>query len=111
MRLNPHHPGWYHVVPFFYHYYQGEYETALLAAKAFNMPDFFWDSLIRTAVLGMLGRHTKAKKAGSELLKLVPDFESRGRSLIQRMVYLEEHTEMLLKGLYKAGVKVLETVN
>ena len=107
MRLNPHHPGWYHFVPFLYHYYHGEYETALFDAKKLNTPDYFWDPLIRTAALGQLNRQAEAKKARSELLALVPDFERRGRSLIQRMVYLEEHTEMLLDGLHKAGMREL----
>jgi adenylate cyclase len=106
MRLNPHHPGWYHVVPFFYHYYQGEYETALFDAKGFNTPDYFWDPLTRAAVLGQLDHQAEAKKAGGELLALVPDFERRGRSLIQRMVYADEQVDMLLEGLRKAGMEV-----
>ena len=75
-----------------------------------NTPDYFWDPLIRTAALGQLNRQAEAKKAGSKLLALVPDFERRGRSLIQRMVYLEEHTEMLLDGLRKAGLETQSEV-
>ena len=111
MRLNPHHPGWYHLVPFLYYYYHGEYETALFDAKRFNTHGYFWDPLTRTAVLGQLNRQAEAKKAGSELLALVPDFKRRGRSLIQRVVYLEEHTEILLDGLHKAGLKELNAMN
>ena len=110
MRLNPHHPGWYHFVPFLYHYYRGEYNTALVDANGFNTPDYFWDTLIRAAVLGQLDRQTEAKKAEGELLALVPDFERRGHSLIQRMVYLEENTEMLLDGLRKAGLEMQSEV-
>ncbi len=105
MGRNPHHPGWYHIVPFLYHYYRGEFETALVDANGFNTPDYFWDPLIRAAVLGKLGLQTEAKKVGSELLALVPDFKTRGRSLVQRMVYQKELTEMLLDGLNKAGVE------
>ena len=108
MRLNPHHPGWYHFIPFSYHFYQGDYESALFAANGFNTPEFFWDPLIRTAVLGQLDRQAEAKKTAGELLAIVPDFEPRSRSLIQRMVFLEEHAEMLLEGLHKAGVKVFD---
>ena len=104
MRLNPHHPGWYHFVPFLYRYYRGDYEAALFDAKRFNTPEYFWDPLIRAAVLGQLDRRAVAKKAGGELLALVPDFEPRCRSLIQRMVYLDGHVDMLLDGLCKAGV-------
>jgi adenylate cyclase len=41
MRLNPHHPGWYHLVPFLYHYFRGEYESALVGANGFNTPEYF----------------------------------------------------------------------
>ena len=107
MRWNPHHPGWYHLVPFLYHYYRGAYLTALADANGFNTPGFFWDPLIRPAVLGQLGYHEEAKKVRNELLALVPDFERRGRSLIHRMVYSEENTKMLLDGLQKARLEVL----
>jgi tetratricopeptide (TPR) repeat protein len=106
MRRNPHHPGWYNFVPFLYHYYRGEYKTALADANGFNTPDYFWDPLIRTAVLGQLGHQEEAEKAVDELLALVPDFEPRGRSLIQRMVYLDEHLDMLEEGLRKAGLEM-----
>jgi tetratricopeptide (TPR) repeat protein len=104
MRWNPHHPGWYHFVPFQYHYYRGEFETALVEANGFNTPNYFWDPLIRTAVLGQLDRRADAESAGGELMALVPDFERRGRSLIRRMVYSEENAAMLLDGLHKAGL-------
>jgi hypothetical protein len=91
-----------------YHYCRGEYETALVDANGFNTPDYLWDPLIRTAVLGQLNRLEEAKKAGGELLALVPDFERRSRSLIRRMVYSEENSEMLLDGLQKVGLETQE---
>ena len=42
----------------------------------------------------------------SELLALVPDFRSRGRSLIKRILFQDEHVEMLLDGLHKAGLEL-----
>ena len=57
--------------------------------------------------MGQLGRQIEAGKAVDELLALVPDFKSRGRSLIQRMVYLDEHVEMLVRGLRKAGMDLV----
>jgi hypothetical protein len=38
----------------------------------------------------------------AERLGMVPDFEHRGRDMIQRTVFLDEHLEMLLEGLSKA---------
>jgi len=104
MRLNPHHPGWYHIVAFMNYYRQGEFDLALIEARRFNTPDFFWDPLIRAAVLGQLKRREDARKAVDELLALVPDFNLRGRSLIRRLAYLDEHVEILWDGLCKAGL-------
>lgn len=107
MRWNPHHPGWYHFIPFQYHYYRGDYKTALVHANGFNTPDYLWDPLIRTAVLGQLGHLQEAEKAADEVLALVPSFAARGRSLIYRMLFHEENVEMLADGLAKAGLKVV----
>ena len=104
MRLNPHHPGWYHIVAFMNYYRQGEYDLALVEARRFNTPDFFWDPLIRAAVLGQLDRRSEAEKSVDELLALMPDFNLRGQSLIRRLAYLDEHVEILWDGLCKAGL-------
>lgn len=104
IRLNPHHPGWYHFVPYLYHYSRNEFHTAFTDAINFNTPDYFWDPLIQAAALGQLGRQVEAGNAIDELLALVPDFEIRGRSLIQRVVFSDELTKMLLEGLHKAGL-------
>ena len=108
MRLNPHHPGWYHIVAFMNYYRQGEYDLALIEARRFNTPDFFWDPLIRAAVLGQLDRRPEAEKVVDELLALMPDFYQRGRSLIRRLAYLDEHVEILRDGLCKAGIGELQ---
>jgi adenylate cyclase len=108
MRLNPHHPGWFHIVGFMNSYRQGDYDLALVEARRFNTPDFFWDPLIRAAVLGQLDRPSEAKNAVDELLALMPDFYLRGRSLIRRLAYLDEHVEILRDGLCKAGIGALQ---
>lgn len=43
-----------------------------------------------------------------ELLALVPDFGTRGHSLIQRMLNQDKHVEMLLEGLRKAGLQMVD---
>ena len=45
-----------------------------------------------------------------ELLTLVPDFETRGRHLIQRLVYLDENVDMLAEGLREAGLETQSEV-
>ena len=105
MRLNPHHPGWYHMIDFMICYRRGDYNRALIEARLFNSPDIFWDPLIRAAVLGQLDRRVDARKAVGELLALIPDFKRRGADLIRRLTYLDEHVDMLLEGLRKAGLE------
>ena len=104
MRLNPHHPGWYHIVAYMIHMRQGDFEQALIEARRFNTPVFYWDTIIRAAVLGQLGRQEEASTAVAELLSLVPNFRGRGRSLIRRLAYLDEHVDMFVEGLGKAGL-------
>ena len=108
IRLNPHHPGWYHLVRYMEDYRRGEYDLALIEARRFNTPVFHFDPLIRAAVLGQLDRQAEAKEAVDELLALVPDFEGRGESLIRRFAYLDEHVEMLADGLRKAGLELAD---
>jgi tetratricopeptide (TPR) repeat protein len=107
--LNPHHPGWYHVVPFMNAFPRGDYSHALKAARLFNTQGFLWDPLIRTAALGLLGRKAEAKEAAEELLNLVPEFTRRGESLIRRVAFLDEHVDMLVGGQRRAGLH-LESV-
>ena len=106
-RLNPHHPGWYHFVPFMNFYRQGLFDSAYNEALDFNTPTFYIDPLIRTAVLGQIGRELESEKAKDELLALVPDFNRRGQSLIRRAVYSEEHTIQIIAGLQKAGIEMI----
>jgi hypothetical protein len=64
------------------------------------------DPLIRTAVLGQLGQQEEAQKAKGGLLALIPDLDARGRSLIKRMLFQDEHVEMILDGLKIAGLEL-----
>jgi adenylate cyclase len=104
MRLNPHHPNWYHIGPFMDAYRRGEYDRAWTEAQLFNIPGLFWDPLLRAATLGQLDRRRAAGDAVEELLSLRPDFRQLGRELMRRLVYTEENAELLIAGLRKAGL-------
>jgi len=104
MQLNPNFPGWYHSLALLDAYRHGRFEEALVWAQKFNLPDFYWDPLLRAAVLGQLGRREKAETAARELLALRPDFPVRGRELMLRTLFDEELVDMLLAGLKKAGL-------
>jgi adenylate cyclase len=104
MKLNPYHPSWFHLAPFMDYYRRGEYENAYAEALKFNFPEVFWDPVLRAATLGRLGRQNEAKAAVGQLLKLEPDFATRGRLLISRFVKVDDLVETIIEGLRKAGL-------
>ena len=104
MQLNPNFPGWYYSLALLDAYRHGRFEEALVWAQKFNMPDFYWDPLLRAAVLGQLGRRVEAETAARELLALRPDFTAWGRELMLRTLFDEALADMLLAGLEKAGL-------
>ncbi len=108
MKLNPYHPSWFHLVPFMDDYRRGEYENAFAKALKFNYPELFWDPVMRAATLGQLGRQNEAKTAVSQLLKLEPDFATRGRWLMRRYVKVDSLIDRIVEGLRKAGLDSLE---
>jgi adenylate cyclase len=106
MELNPHYPGWFRMAPYFYFYHQGMYMEALQEAQQFQMPQFFWDPLLRAAVLGQLEREREAAHAVAELLQLKPDFSTDGPFLIGCYVRFKDLADALIDGLRKAGLQI-----
>ena len=105
IELNPHYPGWFHMAPYFYLFLQERYEEAYQEALAFQMPQLFWDPLLRAAALGRLGRRKEGAQALAELLHLRPDFPAAGRFLISCYAKFPYLVEGLLDGLRLAGLK------
>ena len=108
MKLNPYHPSWFHLAPFMDSYRRGEYENAFAEALKFNFPELYLDPMMRAAALGRLGRQNEAKTAVSQLVKLAPDFATRGRLLISRYVKVDDLVDTIIEGLQKAGLADLE---
>lgn len=106
MELNPYFPGWFHLAPFFYYYLQERFEEAYQEALAFQMPQLFWDPLLRAAALGRLGRKSEGAQALAELLHLRPDFPTAGRFLMSCFAKFPSLIDGLLDGLRQADLKI-----
>jgi adenylate cyclase len=104
MKLNPYHPTWFHLAFFMYHYHHGEYDKAYAEALKFNFPDLYLDPLMRAVTLRRLGKQDEARTAVGQLLKLVPDFATRGRWLVSRYVKVDDLVDRILADLKKAGL-------
>ena len=104
MKLNPYHPSWFHLATYMDYYRRGEYENAFAEALKFNFPELYLDPMMRAAALGQLGRRNEAKAAIDQMLKLEPDFATRGRRLISSYVKVDNLIDMIIKGLQKAGL-------
>ena len=101
MALNPHHPGWCFMVSYCHHYRNGEFADAL----KINTPELYTDRLFRAAAYGQLEHENAGISALKELISLFPDFKSRGREIMKRVFFLDEHVDMLWDGLEKAGIE------
>jgi adenylate cyclase len=85
---------------------QKEYERAYQETLNFRMTGNFWEPLAQAATFGQLGRYEEGKRAVENLLKLKPDFSSRGRVLIEYYIKFEEIVERIIDGLSKVGLKI-----
>jgi adenylate cyclase len=85
---------------------QEDYERAHLETLNFRTPLLFWDPLMKAAIYGLLGRCQEGKQFVENLLKLKPDFPTRGRVLIKHYIKLEDIVERVIAGLRKAGLNL-----
>ena len=86
---------------------QEKYQQAYLETLNFRKPMLFWDPLIKAATFGLLGRYEEGKRAAEKLIKLKPDFPSRGRVLIKHYIKFEDIVERTIDGLAKVGLKII----
>jgi adenylate cyclase len=103
-----------HVIPVAHHalwlahLHRGEIEAAYQAALQYRDPTFFVRAMMRACCLGHLGRKDEAKPELAALLASKPDFRTRGRVLIGRLVKFPDLVETIADGLRKAGLALDE---
>ena len=104
-QLNPSYPGWYWYADFYDAYRRGDDRAALGFALKINLPGQFFSHAITAAALGQLGETDTAGKSVRELLKLLPDFGSVARKVIERW-WEPEYVERMIDGWRKAGLAI-----
>jgi adenylate cyclase len=91
----------------FDHLRRGEVELAYQAAVEYRDPTFFWRGVWRASCLGLLGRAEEATAEVAEIRRVKPDFETRGRVLIDYYVKDAGVMDRVVEGLARAGLKLL----
>ena len=83
-----------------------DYQGAYLETMGLRRPAVFWYPLVKAATLGHLGRYQEGKQFVETLLKLRPDFPTRGRILIRHYIKFEEIVSRVIDGLRKSGLNI-----
>jgi hypothetical protein len=66
----------------------------------------FWYPLSKAATFGLLGKAVEGRKWVMKLLKMRPDFKSKGRTLIERYIKFESIEKDVILGLKKAEMSI-----
>lgn len=106
IRLNPYYRPYVHYGLWGDFFRREEYEQAYTESLNFRMTGNFWEPLAQATTLGQLGRIEEGRKPAELLLKLKPDFPSRGRVLIGHFAKFEDILERMVEGLRRVGVDV-----
>lgn len=106
VQVNPFHGLYIHYALWADWIRQKEYERAHLETLNFSRPSVFWEPLMKAATFGHLERFEEGKRAVKDLLKLKPNFPTRGRILIGHYIKFEEIVERVIEGLRKLGLNL-----
>ncbi len=105
IKLNPYYPGYFHLAYFLEFFRKGEYTKALAEVDNMNLPNLFWDPMLRTVALVKLGRMEEARQAYRRIIKLRPDFPERKVFYIKNYIYPDEMVGRFISALETAADK------
>ncbi len=109
--LNPDYPKWYHLATTLYYLKGHKFDKALEEAIKFDLPEVFWDPLLKAVTYAHLGELDIAKKSLESLLRLIPDFHKRPSFYLGMYIKFEDLHQLVMDGLNKIGYTVKITNN
>jgi tetratricopeptide (TPR) repeat protein len=105
MALDPFHPTVFYFTIAGDHFARGEYEEALAAARKLDIPGFYHTQIYLAAIYAELGRHSEARFAAEELLRIYPDFTTqKWTEEMRRTNYPDDSIRRWVAALRKAGL-------
>ena len=81
-----------------------EYLAAMHSAEKINMPDLFWDPMLRASALGHLNRIAESGENLERVRKLLPDADEQVKNIIESFLLSTGLHAEILQGLKKAGL-------
>lgn len=103
--LNPHYPGYYHLVFGAAHLREGRYEEALLELEKMALPGWFMAQIALVAGYAHVHRKKETESALADLLALRPGYDlDQSAGDLRRFGLPEDVVEPLLEGLRMAGL-------
>lgn len=106
IQRNPYHLAFVFHALWVDHVRRGEWDEAYHAAVRYTDAVWFWRPLMLASTLGQLGRPAEAERAVADLVRERPDFPTRGRTLIGRLIKFPQVREPILEGLERAGLRL-----
>jgi TolB-like protein len=101
---NPYCPWWFYAGFVFYFLHKKDYLKAFHCAEKVDVPELFWDPLLKAAALGQLNRTDEAGKNLKLLTQLVPNAASQVKEIIESFLLSQDLHNEILEGLRKAGL-------
>ncbi len=101
--LNPFLPSWRYTSDSLYFFYNGDFESALAAAKHINSPSLS-GPMLRTAIYGSMGLKEEAEQELKLILEINPHFPKGYKELTKRIFFNDSLVSALLQGFCQAGL-------
>jgi tetratricopeptide (TPR) repeat protein len=106
IKLNPYYRNVVHYALWVDCLRREDYEGAHAETMKLRRPAVFWYPLAKAATLGLLGRVEEGKGFVENLLRLKPDFPTRGRALIGHYIKFEDIVERVIDGLRRYDLEI-----
>lgn len=99
IELNPFYPWNLNLGFCFCFLRQGDLDEAYYWAEKINRPKLIWDPLMRSSILGLLGRRSESEKVFEDLKALSPDFIHNQQRVVETFLFDPELHKRILEGL------------
>ena len=102
---NPYCPWWFYAGFVFYFLHKKDYQEAFNCAEKIDVPELFWDPLLKTAALGQLNHIEDAGRMLNQFTQLMPDAHVQVKNTLESFLLSQDLNNEILEGLRKAGLK------